>query len=184
MALHHKLCFIITAASTLGLVGCSNDEVDVLEIPQGRTSVDVALGEFFVRPAQSSSASGNLRFMVNNQGTLDHEFIVVRSDLAPDALPMNPDGSFDEEGSGVEVIDEAEDIAPGTTHEMDLLLQNGSYVLLCNRVVPQPDGTVMSHYMMGMHAGFVVGTAPASGTSPAPSPTPPPQPPPSPSPGY
>ena len=183
MALHHKICFIVTAASALGLVGCSDDEVDVIDVPEGQTRVDVAIGEFFVRPSQSSSTSGNLRFMVDNQGTRTHEFIVVRSDLAPEALPMNPDGSFDEEGAGVEVIDEAEDIGAGTTRELDLLLQDGAYVLLCNLVVPQPTGEVIAHYMHGMRAGFVVGTAPASGT-PAPTPPPAPTPTPGPGPGY
>ena len=182
MTLHHKFCFIITAASALGLVGCSDDEVEVLDIPEGQTTVNVAIGEFFVRPSQASSASGNLRFMVNNEGTRTHEFLVVRSDLAPDALPMNPDGSFDEEGAGAEVIQEATDIGAGTTRELDLLLQDGAYVLLCNLVVPQPNGDIIEHYAHGMRAGFAVGTIPASAgtTPPPPTPTPPPAPPPAP----
>jgi hypothetical protein len=44
-----------------------------------------------------------------------HEFVVFKTDLAADALPTASDGSVDEEGEGVELVDEIEDIAVGDT---------------------------------------------------------------------
>jgi hypothetical protein len=44
-----------------------------------------------------------------------HQFVVIRTDLAPDALPTDENGVVEEEGEGTEVIDEIEDIPVGET---------------------------------------------------------------------
>jgi hypothetical protein len=84
-----------------------------------------------------------------------HEFMVVKTDLAPDALPTVADGSFDEAGSGVEVIDEVKDVAVGQSQDLTVSLVAGAYVLLCNKVVTE-NGETESHYAKGMHAAFTV----------------------------
>jgi hypothetical protein len=86
---------------------CSGDE---------ETTVDVTVQEFAVIPAESSAPAGDVTFDVTNEGPDDvHEFVVFKTDLAPDALPTVADGSVDEEGEGVELIDEIEDITIGDT---------------------------------------------------------------------
>jgi uncharacterized cupredoxin-like copper-binding protein len=47
----------------------------------------------------------------------------------------------------LEVVDEQEEIAPGTAPTLTTRLEAGSYILLCN---------LPTHYQQGMHAGFTV----------------------------
>jgi hypothetical protein len=66
------------------------------------------------------------------------------------ALPTNPDGSFNEDGEGVEVVSETEDIHPGSTRGVLVDMEAGHYVAMCNRVEIEEDGEVESHFAMGM----------------------------------
>ena len=101
----------------------------------GGTTVAVTVQEFAVIPATSSAPAGDVTFNVTNEGPDDtHEFVVFKTDLAPDALPTVADGSVDEEGEGVELIDEIEDIAVGDTPTLTVSLEAGSYVFICNIV--------------------------------------------------
>jgi hypothetical protein len=84
-----------------------------------------------------------------------HGFVVFKTDLEPDALPTAPVGSVDEEGEGVELIDEIEDIAVGDTPTLTVSLDAGSYVLICNIVEDEGDETIV-HYQQGMRTGFTV----------------------------
>ena len=116
----------------------------------------MTLQEFAVLPAQESAPAGDVTFAVTNDGPEDtHEFVVFKTDLAPDALPTASDGSVDEEGEGVELVDEIEDIAVGDTPTLTVSLDAGSYVLICNIVEEEGDETIV-HYQQGMRTGFTV----------------------------
>lgn len=140
--------FVATvAALALVSAGCSGDE---------ETTVDVTVQEFAVIPAESSAPAGDVTFDVTNEGPDDvHEFVVFKTDLAPDALPTAADGSVDEEGEGVELIDEIEDIAVGDTPTLTVTLDAGSYVFICN-IVEEEDGETIAHYQQGMRVAFTV----------------------------
>ena len=149
----------LLAALTLTAAACSNDDEGggaTGETVRGRT-VDVTLQEFAVRPEQDSAPAGDVTFNVGNVGPEDtHEFVVFKTDLAPDALPTAPDGSVDETGEGVELIGEIEDIAPGDTpHTLTVSLDAGSYVFICNIVEEEGQDTIV-HYQQGMRTGFTV----------------------------
>jgi uncharacterized cupredoxin-like copper-binding protein len=141
--------FVATvAALALVSAGCSGDE---------ETTVDVTVQEFAVIPAESSAPAGDVTFDVMNEGPDDvHEFVVFKTDLAPDALPTAADASVDEEGEGVELIDEIEDIAVGDTPTLTVTLDAGSYVFICN-IVEEEDGETIAHYQQGMRVAFTVG---------------------------
>jgi uncharacterized cupredoxin-like copper-binding protein len=122
----------------------------------GGTTVDVTVQEFAVLPAEESAPAGDVTFNVTNTGPEDtHEFVVFRTDLEPDALPTASDGSVDEEGEGLELIDEIEDIAVGDSPTLTVSLESGSYVLICNIVEEEGDETIV-HYQQGMRTGFTV----------------------------
>ena len=148
----------ILAALTLVAAACDSDEDGEAtgETDGGGTTVAVTLQEFAVLPADDSAPAGDVTFNVTNEGPEDiHEFVVFQTDLAPDALPTAPDGSVDEEGEGVELIDEIEDIAVGDSPTLSVSLDAGSYVLICNIVEDEDDETIV-HYQQGMRAGFTV----------------------------
>ena len=144
------------AALSLGPAACGSESSDNEELTARERNVDVTLQEFAVRPEQDSAPAGEVTFNVGNVGPEDaHEFVIFRTDLAPDALPTAPDGSVDEEGEGVELIDEIEDIAVGDTPTLTVSLDAGSYVLICNIVEDEGDETIV-HYQQGMWTGFTV----------------------------
>lgn len=116
------------------------------------TTVNVTLQEWSVLPEVSSADAGEITFHVTNDGPEDiHEFVVIKTDLAPADLPTDETGSVDEEGEGMEVVDEIEDLEVGASEDLTVTLEAGSYVLLCNIYSEDEEE---SHYAMGMYTGF------------------------------
>jgi plastocyanin len=126
----------------------------------GGGTVDVTLQEWAVIPAQSSVEAGSVTFNVKNDGPdHPHELVVIRTDLAADALPTMPEGMVDEEGEGIEVNGEIEEFPSGETRSATFDLDSGSYVLVCNVVGEEGGehgGGGEVHYEMGMRAAFTV----------------------------
>ena len=103
--------------------------------------------DFAIGLDAKSSSSGETTFNVHNDGPSTHEFVVFKTDLAQDALPVGDDGNVDEEGEGVTHIDEIEDIGNGCDASLTVDLDPGNYVLICN---------LPGHYAAGMHAEFTI----------------------------
>lgn len=120
----------------------------------GGATVAVTLHEFSVIPDVSSVDAGDVTFNIENVGPDDpHEFVIMKTDLAAGELPTGDDGAVDEEGDGVELIDEVEELEVGDTGTLTANLEAGSYVLLCNLVEEEDDG-LESHYQLGMRTAF------------------------------
>jgi uncharacterized cupredoxin-like copper-binding protein len=118
------------------------------------TTINVDLQEWAVVPSATTAPAGAVTFAVTNKGPDDvHEFVVLKTDLDPADLPTDETGAVDEEGEGVELVDEIEDVPVGESDELEVTLEAGNYVLLCNIYDEDEDE---SHYQMGMHIGFVV----------------------------
>ena len=157
-----KSLFVV--ATLVGLVvmtacGGDDDEGDGATTSPAATGaagdeVDVELQEFSVLPSVDSIEAGEITFNVENTGPDDiHEIVIVKTDLEPDALPTLDDGSVDENGEGVEVIDEIEDIPVGETQSLTVDLEAGAYVLICNIYDETEDE---AHYEEGMRTAFTV----------------------------
>lgn len=133
--------------SVIGLVfvaGCSS----------GGGTVNVTLSEWAVAPDKSELAAGSITFAVSNTGPNDiHEFVVIKTDLDPGALPTDETGKVDEEGGGMTVEGEIEDIAVDGSGTLTLDLAAGSYVLICNIYDEEEQE---AHYSEGMRAAFTV----------------------------
>lgn len=119
------------------------------ESPEGATGTAVGATEadFSITLDTDQTAAGATSFEVTNNGPSTHEFVVFATKLAPDALPTNDDGTVDEEGKGVTHIDEIEDVGAGCNATLNLDLDPGSYVVICN---------LPGHYQAGMHAPLTV----------------------------
>ena len=121
-----------------------------------RTIVNVRLQDFAVLPEKASAAPGLISFQPKNMGPKhEHEFVVVRTTLAPDKLPVEANGSVDETSSKLKRIGEIEEIPVGSTGAKTFTLAAGSYVLFCN-VVDKKGSTTYVHYKLGMRSGFIV----------------------------
>jgi uncharacterized cupredoxin-like copper-binding protein len=116
----------------------------------GSTEVDAALTSYDIALSDSSVDSGEITFHVHNDADdLEHEFVIFRTDLPQDQLPLTEEGVVDENGAGVTAIDEVE-VAPGEAQDLIVTLDPGNYVIICNI-----DSEEM-HYQHGMHVAFTV----------------------------
>ena len=117
-------------------------------------TVSVALSEWAVTPDKPTVSTGPVSFSVTNNGPADsHEFVVIKTDLAPDSLPVDADGNVDESGAGITIIGEIEGIAVGEDAQTTFDLEPGKYVLICNI---WDAGEQEAHYSMGMRSAFTV----------------------------
>lgn len=103
--------------------------------------------EWSVAVSASEAKAGDVSFTIENAGTIAHEFLVVKTDYEVGKIPLGANDRFDEEGTGIAVIDEIPEWAPKTTGTLTVKLEPGAYQLLCN---------IEGHYAAGMYAGFTV----------------------------
>ncbi len=111
--------------------------------PPPTGGIQVELAEFKVTVSPETAPPGPTTFDVINAGAIIHNLRVIKSDLAPDALPVT-NNMVDE--SQVDVVASSDsDLDAGTSVTVDAPLDPGSYVLICN---------IPTHYDAGMHAAF------------------------------
>jgi uncharacterized cupredoxin-like copper-binding protein len=140
----------LSILATVGVLvaGCASGGASPSAAPAssaaGGSSVAVELSEWKVVPAPATAAAGPVSFAVTNKGTTIHEFVVVKTDMKADSLPV-VDHKIDE--SALTPVDEIEDIEAGANPTLDVDLDAGHYVLLCN---------IETHYEQGMYADFDV----------------------------
>ena len=104
--------------------------------------VAVTLKDFSLAATPATFVAGDITFGIQNDGPSAHEFVILRTEDAPDAMPVE-NGVIPEDQ--VELVDEAEDIAPGTHTALSVNLEPGSYVLVRN---------LPAHYEAGMRVAF------------------------------
>ena len=130
------IAFLVVSA----LAGCSS----------GPSSVDVSLTTYKITLSTDSVQAGEVTFHVTNDATdLVHEFVIFKTDLPEDQLPLTAENIVDEEGAGITFINEVEDVEQGTSKDLTVTLEPGRYVLLCNT-------SENLHYQHGMHIVFTV----------------------------
>ena len=149
------LAVLVLGVALAVAVACGDDDDDG-ETPEptptpapgtstpAAATVDVGLEEFAVNPAQDTADAGTLTFRVSNDGAVNHRFLVIKTDLAPDALPTVA-SQVDE--AQVDVVASIPEFSAGETKEVSVDLEASSYVLICN---------ISGHYDLGMRAAFTV----------------------------
>ena len=116
----------------------------------GGSSVDATESDYKIDVSSMTTAPGGVTFHVTNSAGQVHEFVVIKTDLAADALPYDEDSAeVDEDSSELTVVDEVEDLEGGSSADLDVQLEAGHYALICN---------VPGHYQLGMHTDFTVGS--------------------------
>jgi uncharacterized cupredoxin-like copper-binding protein len=114
--------------------------------PATPAPITVALASFSLTPSAASAKAGDVTFVVTNTAPdIKHEFVVIKSDLAADKLPVGSDQTVDE--AAVTAVDEVPELDPGASGTLTVNLAAGHYVLICN---------VAGHYQAGMHTDFTV----------------------------
>ncbi len=104
-------------------------------------ALTIALKEWSVTVPTTIKA-GNATFTISNDGTTAHELLVFKSALAPAAYPTDSAGDIIEDGSGVTLVSDGENIDPGGTQTRTVdLAEPGTYVFVCN---------IAGHFKQGM----------------------------------
>lgn len=157
-----KLLVLGIAVLALGLfVACGDDDngtsatkTNAPSVTGAATTVKVGLQEWSVNPEVATVKSGTVAFAVTNTGPDDpHELVILKTDLAPDKLPVKANGSVEEDAAGITVVDEVEDLAVGESKTLTVDLAPGKYVFLCN-IFDEDENE--AHYKEGMRTGFTV----------------------------
>lgn len=123
------------------LVGLAASLVPMALGAGGTTAV--RLSEYKVTPKPATAKAGKVTFVVKNAGKLEHEMVVMKTNIPAGKLPLNAKNRVPEKG----VVGEAGDIKPGQTKRVTLTLKPGKYVLLCN---------LAGHYKNGQYSAFTV----------------------------
>jgi hypothetical protein len=146
MRVHSITATIIVPVALL--VGCGGGS--------DTSGVDVGLKEFAVTPDPVEVDAGETEFTADNIGTEVHEMVIVRARSAAD-LPTDADGAVDEDQIAKDdQIGEIEDVQIGRTKSISFDMKAGDYVIFCNIVDEEADGTTVSHFKEGMHESFTV----------------------------
>ncbi len=111
--------------------------------------VNVRMFEWTVDIDVESVSAGAVTFDARNIGAAPHDLVVIRSDLAIDALPVIEDGAVDEASSQIEVVGKIDVFEPGFERTAVFDLEPGVYALVCN-LVDEIDTGLRSHYQLGM----------------------------------
>lgn len=132
----------VTVAAFMLLAACGGAAAPAT---QAGGSVAVKLTDSGISIDRPSLSAGKVTFKITNAGSIEHEFAVLKTDIAADKLPANPDkpGKVKEDGN----VGEVEGIAVKETKDLSIELTPGNYVLICN---------VPAHYGTGMHTAFTV----------------------------
>jgi uncharacterized cupredoxin-like copper-binding protein len=103
--------------------------------------VAVQVDEFSVFPGTQGAPRGKVRFVVTNVGTIEHEFVVLKTAKPAGSLLKGKEA--DESGA----VGEIDGVPAGQAKTLNLTLKPGHYSLICN---------LPGHYKTGQFADFYV----------------------------
>jgi uncharacterized cupredoxin-like copper-binding protein len=115
----------------------------------GGAGLTVKMGDYSFTPSNPTVKAGKVTITSPNDGQVEHEMVVLKTDRNPASLPVHGN-EVDEEGleaKGVENAGEIEEVGPGQTKSTDFNLTPGKYVMICN---------VPGHYKLGMYGSITV----------------------------
>lgn len=114
------------------------------ESAPGGSQVVAELADYKIAVNVPSVKVGTIKIGVRNLGTMEHSFQVLKTDLAPDKLPVDgASAKAKEDGK----VGEIASIPAGKSAAVTVDLTPGKYVFICN---------IAGHYQLGMHTGFTV----------------------------
>jgi len=129
---------LLLAALTVGL-GAAGATPGRSQAP---SKVGVVLSEWKLVPSATTLRAGKVTFRVKNDGAIETEFVVLRTDSHHHALTVKKAVAVETGRQG-----EIPKIVPGQERSLTLSLKPGKYVLICN---------LLGHYKAGQYAALRV----------------------------
>lgn len=127
-----------TAADTAGGAGST-----------GSKTSEIKLGDFYFAPRDATLEAGTTTIEAPNEGSVEHELVIFKSNENPADLPTEANGEVNEEKLDQEAgeVGEIADVEAGDTKSEDFKLTPGKYVIFCN---------LPGHYAQGMYGTITV----------------------------
>ena len=147
---NRKFTRLLTLAALVAIAaGCTSTG--------GEGDVEVSLQDDAVTLTPATAEAGSVTFAATNDGSVTHEIEVFSGDVDPSTLPIEDNVASTE---GLTLIDEIEDITPGSSADLTIDLDAGAYVVMCN---------LPGHFAEGMYSSLEVasnGSAETGGFEP------------------
>ena len=118
-------------------------KVAVVADDQEDEGAEDAPGSMSMIATPATAPAGKVKFKLINEGSEEHEMVVLKTSTAFDELAVNAKDKINEAGA----LGEIEPIAGGKSKSKTFKLKPGDYVLACN---------LSKHYGAGMRAPFTV----------------------------
>jgi uncharacterized cupredoxin-like copper-binding protein len=104
------------------------------------TAPTLSLYEWKVIAAPDMRA-GKTTFTISNFGTVPHELLIFKSNLPLAAYPRDKAGNIIEDGPGITLLSDGENIDPSGAQTRTIDLKPGTYLFVCN---------IPGHFKQGM----------------------------------
>jgi uncharacterized cupredoxin-like copper-binding protein len=155
--LHRLIAASAAAVFVVGVAACGGDSAGQVADEAGKGAKEksseavvkatggrlpVVMRDYKFAPSKLTVGAGTLKVTATNVGQQPHEFVLLRTNKAPDAVALK--GGKASESSSVGEISEQE---PGKSAGHTFQLKPGRYVFICN---------VDGHYKLGMRGSLVV----------------------------
>ncbi len=129
------------------IIGLAGRSTGGLKIPAGYNVVKVEEFSYGFR-LPTNLPAGNTLFVADNTATIPHEFVIFKTDVPADQLPLGDDKDVVEDSPLLETaVDSGSDIPAGTKRLLAADLEPGHYALVCN---------LPGHYGLGMRLDLTV----------------------------
>jgi uncharacterized cupredoxin-like copper-binding protein len=135
-----------TPAAPASTAPTSAPSVPAIASASPATAPSVSLTEWKV-VVTGTIKSGKTDLAIKDIGVASHELLVFKSDLAASSYPLDKAGNIIEEGAGVSLVSDGENIDAGGTQTRTIDLAPGKYLFVCN---------IPGHFKQGMFAVVTV----------------------------
>jgi uncharacterized cupredoxin-like copper-binding protein len=146
----------VTLAATL-VAGCGgSDNSGTTTTTENETAatgggkrLEIKMGDYFFSPASGTTTAGKTVIEAPNEGAVEHELVLFKTNMDPAKLPTEAGGGVNEEKLDeiAEEAGEVPDVEAGETKSGKFNLTPGRYVIFCN---------LPGHYTQGMYGTLTV----------------------------
>lgn len=134
-----KLVMALCAAAVL-FTSCAQQAESV----PADADVSVDLKEYSITVSAPTLKAGTVKIAIRNLGAMVHDFDLIKTDLAPDKLPLDTVAAKAKTDG---LVKQMLNIAAGRVTSLSAELAPGHYVIICN---------VAGHYQLGMRTELTV----------------------------